>query len=78
MYTIKVAVHRVLTQSADNPEPQGMKISEEVLCLSVIIFTVICLTLLAVIRMFIYSKPAGRRMVSTDIVEEYVKIIDII
>ena len=42
-----------------------MKISEEVLGLSVIIFTVICLTLLAVIRMFIYSKPAGRRMVGT-------------
>ena len=67
LHTIKVAIHRVLAQSGAKPETNAMKISEEVLGLSVIIFTVICITLLAVIRMFIYYKPSGRRMVSTHI-----------
>ena len=38
---------------------------EIVLGVSVSVYCGVCLTLLTIIRLFIYSKPPGRRMVST-------------
>ena len=58
-----LADKRQITESEPSPASETMEISEELLGLAVLLYGVACLSLLAIVRMFIYSKPPGRRMV---------------
>ena len=58
-----LADKRQRTESEPSPATQTMEISEELLGMAVLLYSVGCLSLLAMVRKFIYSKPPGRRMV---------------